>query len=126
MDMEEQEALAQTSYIDEDGVEQAMTEPYNPDVGGDVEPFELDTTANEMFKIDENMPEELKKQLETFNKHSANMNSIISDLATDNATAGVPDDYSEEENGEDYEMNPEENSQADNIVEEDVEIGNLF
>lgn len=126
MDSEEQEILAQTSYIDEDGVEQAMTEPYNPEVGEDVEPFELDTTANEMFKIDENMPEELKKQLETFNRYSANMNSIISDLATDNATGGVPDDYSEEESTDDYEMNSEESSQGDNIVEEDVDIGNLF
>lgn len=109
-------------YIDDDGNIQEVVEAYDPNVSfDDEEEVILDTTPNQTFKVDENMPPELKEQIEKFNRKSQNINSVISGQM----------DYVEEpsDETEEYEFSEEdteENVNTPTIAEENVEVGNLF
>ena len=113
--MEENSEVLQTTYIDEDGVEQEVVGEYDANIEEE-DVVELDTEMNQTFKIDEAMPEELKKQLEKFNRHSENLNSIIS---------GSQDVGSDDELNDEYDTDDSETEDSD-IEEEDVDVGNLF
>lgn len=117
--MGEEELAVRESYIDEDGIEQEVIEEYNPNVDEEIENVELDVSMNETFKIDENMPDELKEQLENFNRHSVNLNSIISNSNISAVDDSYEDSY---ENSDDI----DEVSENDDISEDDEEVGNLF
>lgn len=107
-------------YVDENGNVQEIVEEYNPDTN--FEPEEeviLDTTQNTIYKIDENMPPELKEQIEKFNRRSQNLNSIIN-----GDYDYVPQDLSDDEYTS-YEAD-ESDGEATTISEENVVVGNLF
>lgn len=107
-------------YVDENGNVQEIVEAYNPDTN--FEPEEeviLDTTQYTIYKIDENMPPELKEQIEKFNRRSQNLNSIIN-----GDYDYVPQDLSDDEYTS-YEAD-ESDGEATTISEENVVVGNLF
>ena len=92
---------------------------------------DLDTEEVGIFKIDDNMPEELKQQLTKFNQKSQNLNNIISgndsELNSYDAqlnSAAATDDIDDTEELDDG----SEEETTDDIIEEDddVEVGNLF
>ena len=76
------------------------------------------------FRIDENMPDELKKQLEKINHQSAELNNVMmKPVEADQIEMNV-----QNEEDEDY-VDEEEQSIEDDIVEDDnvsEEIGDLF
>jgi len=118
---------------DDDADEEINMEGYDPNVDdGEEEEFdELETEEIGTFKIDENMPEELKQQLIKFNEKTEKLNSInngtdpeIAELGIDNSRVVSTDDDDEEE----YEDASVEAGGNDTIVEEDtvVDVGSLF
>lgn len=81
---------------------------------------ESDETSIEPFKIDENMPDELKQQLEKFNNKVNNLNiirneDVSADISIDNEEESDDDNEEVVENGE----IDEENISLD-------DIGDLF
>jgi len=75
----------------------------------------------ETFKIDENMPPELKAQLERFNKQTETLNNVINaDFSEEPSETAEEDDIDEEETED------EESSTFDIQEDESVEFGNLF
>lgn len=120
--------------LDDDSME--PPEDYSPLVEDEPEEefVEVNTEEIGIFKIDENMPEELKQQLTKFNAKAQAINGIINgtdedlvrqdeELAREDM-ANVPE--IPEEDGE--ESSDGDNSSSDDIIEEDsnVEVGNLF
>lgn len=103
---ENEEMIAYSSIVDE-SVEEVQLDPY-----------EVMST----FKIDENMPDELKQQLEKFNRQTENLNNIMTGhIKDDPEYANTFDDDSLEEDSDDI-------IEEDDILEEDdgEEIGDLF
>lgn len=97
--------------------------PYSPIVDESVEEVQLDPyEVMSTFKIDENMPDELKQQLEKFNRQTENLNNIMTGNIEDDSEYAntLDDDLLEEESDEVME--------EDNIIEdeESEEIGDLF
>jgi hypothetical protein len=75
----------------------------------------------ETFKIDENMPPELKAQLERFNKQTETLNSVMNaDFSEEISETADEDDIDEEE------TEGEEGTTFDIQEDESVEFGNLF
>ena len=75
----------------------------------------------ETFKIDENMPPELKAQLERFNKQTQTLNSVMNaDFSEEPSDTADEDDIDEEEE------DGEESTTFDIQEDESVEFGNLF
>ena len=86
-----------------------------------VEPYE----KIETFKIDDNMPEELKAQLEKFNRQTENLNNIMTTpITTDDFDTSDDDDDTEalEEDEEEIEEDDEEIEEDDDTEE----LGDLF
>lgn len=102
-------------------IEPLMTEDVAPMEQEPYEPVGL-------FRIDENMPEELKQQLAKFNKQTQNMNQILS---SSNSEVEELNDFSSEDNSnDDYDADDDTVDNDDSIIEEDSisveEIGDLF
>ncbi len=98
---------------------------YDPNVNENVEGLELVNEHFddiETFKIDENMPPELKAQLERFNRQTNNLNAIMNaDVSGDDPVPDQEDMEAEEESdGE------EETTSFEIQEDESVEFGNLF
>ena len=118
---------------DDDADEEINMDGYDPNVDdGEEEEFdELETEEIGTFKIDENMPEELKQQLIKFNEKTEKLNSInngtdpeIAELGIDNSQVVSSDDEDDYDGDDDT----TETSGTDNITEEDtvVDVGSLF
>ena len=98
---------------------------YDPNVNENVEGLQLVNEHFddiETFKIDENMPPELKAQLERFNRQTNNLNAIMNaDVSGDDPVPDQEDMEAEEESdGE------EETTSFEIQEDESVEFGNLF
>lgn len=79
-----------------------------------VEPYE----KIETFKIDDNMPEELKAQLEKFNRQTENLNNIMTTpITTDDFDTFDDDDDTEELEEDDEEIEEDDDTE---------ELGDLF
>ena len=107
--------------VEEDVIdEQEADMEYDPNVDEHVEGLELVNEhfdPIETFKIDENMPPELKAQLERFNRQTRTLNSIMNeDVSGDDP---VEDEVEEEESSED-------GTSFEIQEDESVEFGNLF
>ena len=98
---------------------------YDPNVDdSDIEDVQLDTEPIGTFRIDENMPDELKAQLMKFNQKAINLNKINS--GTDPELIGYEQsNYIEEDDSDD---SLEDDDSSIDILEEDdgSEIGNIF
>lgn len=104
------------SYEIED--QQLLNEDLEKQIDAELENSpDYEYSAHKIFKIDENMPEELKKQLESFNQDSIAMNELRSKMKNKDVQI-VSSDFED-----DYE---EDFSDIDDLVEDDEEIGNLF
>ena len=120
-------------FTGDDADEEINMDGYDPNVDdGEEEEFdELETEEIGTFKIDENMPEELKQQLIKFNEKTEKLNSInngtdpeIAELGIDNSQVVSSDDEDDYDGDDDT----TETSGTDNITEEDtvVDVGSLF
>ena len=97
---------------------------YDPNVDETVEGLELVNEhfdEIETFKIDENMPPELKAQLERFNRQTRNLNAIMNaDVSGDDPVPDADDEVDEESTDD------EEKTSFEIQEDESVEFGNLF
>ena len=96
---------------------------YNPNVEEVVPEDDPNVPIEEIetFKIDENMPPELKAQLERFNKQTETLNSVMNaDFSEEISETADEDDIDEEE------TEGEEGTTFDIQEDESVEFGNLF
>ena len=99
-----------------------------PDVNlEDIEETSLDTETIGTFKIDDNMPEELKQQLIRLNQKTERLNSIVSEMAQDT------DSYKDLETAEYYDDSSSEQDSSDEVdaIEEnddmsDSDVDSLF
>ncbi len=123
-----EENVVEPEVVNTEEVEEEDTTPYDPNIDENVEglaeayqPFE----SIETFKVDENMPEELKAQLERFNRQTENLNAIMnSDVSGDEP---LPDTSDEGEEVLDDDGEENNNSSTFDIQEdESVQFGNLF
>ena len=105
--------------------EEILNVPYD----GDDEEIEslqdddFDNTPIELFKIDENMPEELKQQLERFNEKTKVLNAISAESTVLDPNSDIDESLIDEDSTE------TDNIDDSMIVEEDIspnEIGDLF
>ncbi len=121
-------AVAQEPVVEStEEVEEEDTTPYDPNVDDYVEGLEEASQpfdSIETFKVDENMPPELKAQLERFNRQTENLNAIMNtDISGDEPVPDVEDGV---ESSEDDEEDTEEVSNFEIKEDESVEFGNLF
>ncbi|MBQ8132674.1 MAG: hypothetical protein IJ193_09300 [Bacilli bacterium] len=117
-------SLEEVGYVPDDDF------VYNPIVEEDTEIIESEIQEFEPFRIDENMPEELKAQLLRFNEKSRNFHNIVTgndmDLVNYDKQLSSASDSLESDEDETGEIANEEEV-IDDIEEDDsVEIGNLF
>lgn len=117
-------SLEEVGYVPDDDF------VYNPIVEEDTEIIESEIQEFEPFRIDENMPEELKEQLLRFNEKSRNFHNIVTgndmDLVNYDKQLSSASDSFESDEDETGEIANEEEV-IDDIEEDDsVEIGNLF
>lgn len=112
---------------DEETEDEEEVGQYDPNVDSYVEGLEESrqpTEPIETFKIDENMPPELKAQLERFNRQTENLNAIMnSDTSGDEPLPDPGDDEVMEDDGEEE---SEEATSFDIQEDESVQFGNLF
>lgn len=83
-------------------------------------------TPIETFKIDENMPDELKAQLEKFNKKTESLNKVIAESVEPDPSDLETDDDDVDDDNDDEDGDIEETTE--DIVEDDSdeEMGDLF
>ena len=116
---------------DSDTDEVINMDGYDPNVEEETEFDELDTEEIGTFKIDENMPEELKQQLIKFNQKTEALNKINNGTDPEIAELGIDNSFessSEDDEDDINEDGSQETGGTDDIVEEDtvVDVGSLF
>jgi hypothetical protein len=110
--------------VSEEPVEEGMPEGYDQNVEAE-EVVEADNEEIGTFKIDDNMPEELKSQLTKFNEKASKFNQMMSeDAATPNEFETTSYD---EEGSDEFEEDEDISDGSDEFEEEDnVDVDNLF
>ena len=111
--------------VKEEPVEEGMPEGYDQNVEAE-EVIEADNEEIGTFKIDDNMPEELKSQLTKFNEKASKFNQMMAeDAATPDEfeTASYDEDETDEYEEDDISEGSDEFEEDDNVG---VDVDNLF
>lgn len=111
-------------YEDTDSIEMEdqhlLNESEEQQMDAELKEPDYEYSNHKIFKIDENMPEELKKQLESFNQDSIAMNELMSKMK--NKDVQIANMRFDDEG-----LEEDDTTDLDDIIEEDnEEIGNLF
>ena len=108
----------------EEPVKEGMPEGYDQNVEAE-EVIEADTEEVGTFKINDNMPEELKSQLTKFNEKATKFNQMMSE------DAATPDEFEtasyDEEGSDEFEDDSDVADGSEDFEEDDnVDVDNLF